>query len=212
MKKVIFLSFIMFSTFYANETSNILYNFSQEKIESVKNKYGKKAVKRFLILDSVLEKSKNKDILTKLKNINDFWNRVTYKSDLIHWNKKDYWATPFEFLGTGAGDSEDYVIAKYFSLRKLGIPKSKLKISYIKFKEKTNKPHMVLSYYHKPNSIPIVLDNIDKKLKLASKRIDFIPTALANNTAFTNNTMLTNNKEKIKSLKILKSKTKQLSK
>ena len=29
--------------------------------------------------------------------------------------KKDYWATRMEFVGKGAGDCEDYVIAKYFT-------------------------------------------------------------------------------------------------
>ena len=42
--------------------------------------------------------------------------------------KKDYWATPIEFMGTGAGDCEDYAIAKYFSLINLGIPEDKLRI------------------------------------------------------------------------------------
>ncbi len=206
MKKVIFLSFMIFSTFYASETSNVLYYFSPEKIKDIQHKYGKKAVKRFLILDSVLQNSKNKNIFTKLKNINDFWNKITYKSDLIHWKRKDYWATPFEFLGTGAGDYEDYVIAKYYSLRRLGIPKSKLEIAYVKLREKADELHMVLSYYHTTSSTPIILDNIDKKLKLVSKKIDFIPTGLINNK----------DKEKRKNLTIVKSniqsKIKQLSK
>jgi len=34
---------------------------------------------------------------------------------------------------------------------------------------------MVLTYYHKPGATPIVLDNINKKLKLASKRTDLRP-------------------------------------
>ncbi len=34
---------------------------------------------------------------------------------------------------------------------------------------------MVLTYYHKPGASPIVLDNVNKKLKLASKRTDLRP-------------------------------------
>lgn len=34
---------------------------------------------------------------------------------------------------------------------------------------------MVLTYYHKPTSTPIVLDNVNKKLKLATKRPDLRP-------------------------------------
>lgn len=32
--------------------------------------------------------------------------------------------------------------------------------------------HMVLTYHHRPNAIPIVLDNIDKTMKLATDRKD----------------------------------------
>ena len=98
--------------------------------------------------------------------------------DKNHWGKKDYWATPFEFMGTGAGDCEDYAIAKYFTLRKLGIPENKLRITYVKYLKKRSKSeqaHMVLTYYHKANSTPVVLDNIIKRLKLASKRTDLKP-------------------------------------
>jgi hypothetical protein len=34
---------------------------------------------------------------------------------------------------------------------------------------------MVLNYYHKENQPPIVLDNINKKLKLATARTDLKP-------------------------------------
>ncbi len=34
---------------------------------------------------------------------------------------------------------------------------------------------MVLTYYHNPDSTPIVLDNIDKRLQLATKRTDLLP-------------------------------------
>ena len=40
-------------------------------------------------------------------------------------------------MGTNAGDCEDYEIAKYFSLIKLGIPDSKLRITYVSY-SKTN--------------------------------------------------------------------------
>lgn len=137
-----------------------------------------KVERRFLIWDKVMQSAKNKDILHKLKDVNDFWNKVAYRSDLVHWRKKDYWASPYEFLGTGAGDCEDYAIAKYFSLRQLGIPENKLRITYVKLKRRSTRydeAHMVLTYYHKPDSTPIVLDNIDKRLKLATKRTDLLP-------------------------------------
>lgn len=154
------------------------YNISTEKLKDFTNKYGSKAEKRVLLWDKMLENAKQKNTLNKLKDVNDFFNKVTYKLDSKHWGKNDYWAAPFEFLGTGAGDCEDYAIAKYFSLIKLGIPEEKLRITYVKLLRRGTKyeqAHMVLTYYHKPNSTPVVLDNVNKRLKLATKRTDLKP-------------------------------------
>ena len=157
---------------------NTPHNITQQELNKFTEKYGKQAKKRVLIWDNVIEQAKGKKTLYKLKTVNDFFNKITYKLDMKHWQKEDYWAAPFEFMGTGAGDCEDYAIAKYFTLRKLGIPDNKLRIMYVKDQGKLKKyeqAHMVLTYYHKPNSTPIVLDNINKKLKLATKRKDLKP-------------------------------------
>lgn len=158
--------------------ANIPHNISLENLAKIEKKYGERAKKRVMMWDKMLQSAKKQNTLKQLKMVNDFFNKIKYKRDMKHWKKKDYWASPFEFLGTGAGDCEDYAIAKYFALRKLGIADEKLKITYVKLMHKRTKfeeAHMVLNYYHKPNSIPIVLDNINKKLKLASKRKDLKP-------------------------------------
>lgn len=178
MKKIFLISFFIISLLYTVTTARKTYNISQSKINKVASKYGEKAKKRVELWDKVIQNSKNKNTLNKLKNVNDFFNKIRYKTDPRHWKKKDYWATPFEFLGTGAGDCEDYAIAKYYTLRKLGIPEKKLRITYVKLLRKRTRyeeAHMVLTYYHKPGATPIVLDNINKKLKLASKRKDLRP-------------------------------------
>ena len=158
--------------------SDAAYNISKENLEKINQKYGSKALKRVLIWDKTIESVKGAKTVKQLKVINDFFNKLKYSSDEKVWNKIDYWASPFEFLGRGAGDCEDYAIAKYFALRAVGIPDKKLKIAYVKLKSKNksfDEAHMVLNYYHKPNSTPIVLDNVIKSLKLASKRKDLKP-------------------------------------
>ncbi|TAK40553.1 MAG: sulfate adenylyltransferase, partial [Betaproteobacteria bacterium] len=77
----------------------------------------------------------------KLRLVNDFMNLTQFVSDLKHWGKEDYWATPIEFLSTDAGDCEDYSIAKYFTLRALGVPDEKLRITYVKELVVYNEPH-----------------------------------------------------------------------
>lgn len=166
---IVFIS-LFFTPLYAINLSNL----NTSNYEYIKNKYGTNALKRVQLWNKMIESSQNESTLNKIKNVNDFFNKFAYKEDLVHWKKKDYWATPLEFMATGAGDSEDYALAKYYSLLKLGIPKQNLKISYVEYKG--SKPfkinHVVLNYFHNLNSEAIVLDNIEEKLKLTSKRPD----------------------------------------
>lgn len=178
MKKIVFISFVLILLSSILLLASRTYNISPSELKIIENKYGSHAKTRVESWDAMIESSKNKSILNKLKNVNDFFNKITYKSDLSHWGKKDYWATPIEFMGTGAGDCEDYAIAKYFSLIKLGVPDNKLRITYVTYSKANSKyeqAHMVLTYYHKSGAEPVVLDNINKSLKLASKRKDLKP-------------------------------------
>ena len=110
----------------------------------------------------------------KLVKVNRFFNQLNFVNDDRLWGKKDYWATPLEFLGSNGGDCEDFTIAKYFSLLELGVPDKKLRLVYVKAIT-LNQFHMVLAYYSKPSAEPILLDNIDPQIKRASKRRDLLP-------------------------------------
>lgn len=121
---------------------------------------------------------KSSDQLTeqdKLSEVNRFFNRqIRFVDDIQLWNVNDYWATPIEMLIKGAGDCEDYSIAKYFTLRRLGIPSDKLRITYVKALN-YNQAHMVLTYYASPSAEPLVLDNLINQIKPASQRKDLLP-------------------------------------
>jgi len=111
----------------------------------------------------------------KLRGINQFINGAfPFVSDLKHWNQVDYWATPFESIATQGGDCEDYVIAKYYSLRQLGVDTAKLRITYVKA-IRLNQAHMVLTYFPQPDAIPLVLDNLIGEILPASERTDLSP-------------------------------------
>lgn len=79
-----------------------------------------------------------------------------------------------EFIGVSGGDCEDFSIAKYFTLLQLGVAEDKLRITMVKATS-INQYHMVLAYYETPASIPLVLDNLDKSIKPATKRPDLLP-------------------------------------
>lgn len=128
-----------------------------------------------------LDSAKNISDTEKLKRINDFFNRhIEFDDDTAIWGQSDYWATPLDTIGKGRGDCEDFSIAKYYSLKALGVPVSKLRLVYVKAKQ--NGPsgpviqaHMVLAYYGSPTADPVVLDNLKPEIRPASSRSDLTP-------------------------------------
>ncbi|WP_069637703.1 transglutaminase-like cysteine peptidase [Campylobacter pinnipediorum] len=143
-------------------------------IKNIEIRYGESARRRAVALNSLMSSIANASESEKLIRVNNFFNSFRWQDDLKVWNKKDYWATRMEFVGKGAGDCEDYVIAKYFTLKQLGIDTNKLYFTYVKA-IKYNQAHMVLSYYETPKSIPLILDNINGNIKIATQRKDLIP-------------------------------------
>ena len=94
----------------------------------------------------------------KLKRVNDFFNQIPYEADIRNWGVDDYWAAPLETLIKGRGDCEDYAIAKFCTLVKLGIPQEKLYLTYVRIPER-KEPHFVVTYYESDEAVPRVLDN-----------------------------------------------------
>ncbi|RJG14205.1 hypothetical protein D3879_13670 [Pseudomonas cavernicola] len=113
--------------------------------------------------------------LEKLRVVNRFFNRqLRFQDDQSLWHETDYWASPVESLRQGAGDCEDFAIAKYFSLRHLGVASEKLRITYVKAL-RLNQAHMVVTYYASPAATPLVLDNLNPAILPASQRNDLLP-------------------------------------
>lgn len=144
------------------------------KIEKKHNKYARERVELWqkLLSDPASKKLADKE---KLELVNNFFNmNVLFMNDSDLWGKEDYWATPLEALSVGAGDCEDYSIAKYFTLKQLGVAEEKLRITYVKA-VKLGQAHMVLTYFENKRAIPLVLDNINPEIKPANQRKDLIP-------------------------------------
>jgi len=169
LKVLLLLSLFIMNITYAQEPY-----VDKPLLNKITDKYKIFAKKRFLFLQQTLDSVENKSDIEKLRAVNTFFNEVRYSSDMRIYKKKDYWATPWEFLGKDAGDCEDYVISKYFALKYLGVDYKKLFFTYVrssKFKE----PHMVLTYFKTPRSEPLILDNNNRKILPASKRKDLTP-------------------------------------
>lgn len=63
----------------------------------------------------------------KVAGVQDYVNRWPYRTDLETYGRSDLWASPLQFLAN-AGDCEDFAIAKYVSLRRLGLAAEQLRI------------------------------------------------------------------------------------
>ena len=143
-------------------------------LKKITKKYKAFAKKRFFYQQKSLDSLQEKTDLEKLNKVNTFYNGVRYMSDLKVYKKKDYWATPWEFLGKDKGDCEDYVISKYFALLYLGVDAKKLFFTYVR-SSKFKAAHMVLTYFKTPRSEPLILDNNNHKIFPASRRKDLTP-------------------------------------
>jgi len=122
--------------------------------------------------NNLIVKDKSASDLVKINDVNSFFNsNIIFRSDFATWGKKDYWATPLEFIRKRQGDCEDYAIAKYFSLRRMNIPVDRLKIAYVTT-SRSKEAHMVLLFYKSENNIPLVLDNLINNIKSLYSRKD----------------------------------------
>lgn len=150
-------------------------------LASVTLRWGAGVTAKFSAWQTLVVANKAAPDAERLKRVNDFFNRsIRFGDDQTVWGQEDYWATPLETLGQGAGDCEDFVIAKYFTLKEMGVESSKLRLIYVRAKTGSSdvgisQAHMVLAYYAKPEAEPVVLDNLIGDIRPASRRPDLVP-------------------------------------
>jgi len=141
-------------------------------------RYGASATERGTAWQSTLKNLDTKSVPEQLTGINRFFNQtIRWQSDEEIYGETDFWATPAETLGLGRGDCEDFTIAKYMSLRQLGVPADQLRLTYVKLQMTggRSQAHMVLAWYATPGSIPLILDNANAQILPASQRRDLRP-------------------------------------
>jgi predicted transglutaminase-like cysteine proteinase len=144
-------------------------------LELARQQYGADGYQRMQNLAALIDEGRSESDWDRLHLVNDYVNRqITFVSDQQHYGRPDYWATPVESLGAGAGDCEDYAIAKYYALRAMGVPDEKLRLMYVRALRQ-NEPHMVLVYFEQPDQYPLVLDNLQPQIRSAIERNDLKP-------------------------------------
>lgn len=124
------------------------------------------------------ERAGGKSPLDTLKLVNTFWNTWPYREDMANWGKPDYWAIPAQFLKK-SGDCEDYAIAKYFTLKELGIPPEDMRIVVLRDTIR-NLAHAVLVVYLDGEAY--VLDNLSNVVQPHSRLRNYTPQYSVNET------------------------------
>ena len=140
----------------------------------IRKEHGEQAIQNIKAWEALINNHRHESDLKKLRLVTDFFNKYKPVSDQSLWQKENYWATPIELLERGTGDCEDYVIAKYFTLKTMGVPISKLRLVYAT-SHKLKEPHMVLAYYERPDADPFILDNLTNWISYSSERPDLVP-------------------------------------
>ncbi|MEK8047161.1 transglutaminase-like cysteine peptidase [Ideonella margarita] len=147
------------------------------RILTAASRHGDAAVAGVRALQANLAKVPPRDDASLLATVNSFFNqRIAFREDLENWGQVDYWASPLESLQRGAGDCEDYAIAKYFTLISTGVPHKRLRLVYVRAAVNgLVVPHMVLAFYPSADADPLVLDNLVPDIRPASRRPDLTP-------------------------------------
>lgn len=166
MFKILLLTLLPF-IIYASKYPH----FTKKEFLTIEKNSGRIAKNRAMDYQKKVKHLKSLNKAKQLNHVNGYLNQLLPQYDAVMQNQEDYWASPKEFLITGYGDCEDYVIIKYFTLLKLGFDKDRLYLTTV-FENYLGGYHMVLSYFKKGISSPLILDNLSFRVLPLNQRKD----------------------------------------
>lgn len=162
-------------------TAGLALSFDESRMLQVARSLGPPAVEGLVAWQKMHNAAAATPEASRVNTVNRFFNqRIRYVDDVVVWGQTDYWATPLQTLSKGAGDCEDYAVAKYFTLLALGVPPGRLRLTYVRAAMNRDDritfiPHMVLAYYPPGGREPLVLDSLVDTIQPASARPDLRP-------------------------------------
>jgi predicted transglutaminase-like cysteine proteinase len=119
----------------------------------------------------MLAEAQAKNDMQKLKTVNRFFNQWPYRLDREVYDAADHWATPEEFMAH-SGDCEDFGIAKYFTLRQLGLAASQLRLVVVRDRIR-GIGHAVLAVYL--DDTVYILDNLTDQVLPHTRYRHYLP-------------------------------------
>src|SRR5579885_1257661 len=120
----------------------------------------------------LISELRDKPLEEQMRRVNDFANAFPYTTDIDNWGKDNVWETPYEFL-TVSGNCKDYAIFKYYSMRMLGVPASRLRLIVLEDLNLGGVIHAILGV-HKGNTL-YILDNQIKQVVKADTIYHYLP-------------------------------------
>jgi predicted transglutaminase-like cysteine proteinase len=112
-------------------------------------------------------------------HVNLMLNGLRYAPDMQTTGEEDHWDTPLEFIGRGAGDCEDFAIAKYFMLLEAGLAPELVRLAFVFYTGDAKvlgapagpkRTHVVvLQYQHIGDRDPLVLDAVPQIVPLSER-------------------------------------------
>jgi predicted transglutaminase-like cysteine proteinase len=120
---------------------------------------------------SVIRSQMGRAPIDQLRAVNRFLNDWRYKPDDQNYGRRDYWATPLEFLRR-SGDCEDYAIAKYVTLRELGFAPERLRLVVVRDVVR-DLAHAVLAVYL--DDEVYILDNLTRAVLPQDRINHYVP-------------------------------------
>ena len=121
--------------------------------------------------EAFVESQRGRSVLDVLDAVNRFLNAYPYVLDSVNYGVDDYWATPQEHLSNG-GDCEDYAIAKYVTLRKLGFASDDLRVVVLNDLN-LKVQHAILAVY--VGDRVYILDNQATRVQSADRIVHYQP-------------------------------------
>ena len=111
--------------------------------------------------EALLTELDGKPVDEQMEAVNKFFNAMKYISDQDNYGVADYWNTPYELMARG-GDCEDYAIAKYISLKRLGVAETDMRILIVHDQSLNGELHAILEV--KTAEGAVILDNQAKEV------------------------------------------------
>ena len=126
--------------------------------------------------EAIVEAARSRNGLARIGEINRAVNlAIRPVSDLAQYGVPDVWASPLMTFSSGAGDCEDYAIAKYVALLEAGLTRQDLRLIVV-YNRPMHEQHMVASV--RVDGHWLILDNRTMRLIADADIADLSPIAM----------------------------------